>query len=315
MWLSPGPHVKWFIDATRYPTDYGLLLSVPVIAALAIALAAVAVAFVIERRVDEPAVVRVLERSAGVAPLALGLHVGLALVAAALLGLLFVPSLRVLPDTAGRALLAMELVCGVALALGLGTRPAAVGLVLLGVLAMVPFTFESVLEQIHLLGAAAFLFVAGRGAIALDRVLGQRRSIEHPDAPQAALFVLRVAMGFGIAYGALTEKLLAPDLASAFLAMRPELNVLRGLGVADGQFAYLAGVTELAIGAVIMAGWLTRPVMAIGALLFTVSLPLFGWLELLGHLPYYGAMLTLFIAPNADSWRVRRQLREGRVAM
>lgn len=315
MWLSPSPHVKWFIDATRHPTDYGLLFSVPVLAAVAVALAAVAVAFAIERRVDEPAAVRVLERSAGVAPLALGLHVGVALVAASLLGLLFVPSLRVFPDTAGRALLTLELACGIALALGLMTRPAAVALALLGVLAMVPFTFESILEQVHLLGAAVFFFVAGRGALALDRLRGQRRSLEHPEAPQAALFVLRVAMGFGIAYGALTEKLLDPDLAAALLAARPELNVLRGLGVADGQFAYLAGVTELAIGAVIIGGWLTRPVMAIGAVLFTVSLPLFGWLELLGHLPYYGAMLTLFIAPNADSWRVRRQLREGRAAL
>lgn len=315
MWLAPGPHVKWFVDPTGHTTDYALLLTPPVLAAFALALVAVGVAYLIEHRVDEPAAVRVLERSAGVAPLALGLHVGIALTAAALLGLLFVPSLRVLPDTPGRALLAMELACGFALILGLGTRPAAVGLALLGVLAMVPFTFESVLEQVHLLGAAVFLFVAGRGAISLDRLLGQRRSIDHPEAPQAALFVLRVAMGFGIAFGALTEKLLAPDLAAALLAARPELNILRALGLTDGQFAYLAGTTELVIGAVIIGGWLTRPVMAIGAVLFTVTLPLFGWLELLGHLPYYGAMLTLFIAPNADSWQVRRRLREGRVAL
>lgn len=315
MWLSPIPHVKWFVDPTRYPTDYSLLFTLPVLVAFALALAAVGVAFIIEHRVDEPAAVRVLERFAGAAPLALGLHVGIALAVAALLGLLFVPSLRVHPDLPGTMLLGLELVAGIALAIGLGTRPAAVALALLGVLAMVPFTFESILEQAHLLGAAVFLFVAGRGAISVDRLLGQRRSVEHPEAPQAALFVLRVAMGFGIAFGALTEKLLDPGLAAALLAARPELNVLHGVGVTDGQFAYLAGTTELVIGAVIIAGWLTRPVMAVGAVLFTVSLPLFGWSELLGHLPYYGAMLTLFIAPNADSWRVRRDLREGRVAL
>lgn len=315
MILSPLPHVKWFVDASRHPTDYSLLLSLPVLAAFALALGAVGVAFLLEHRVPEPARLRGLERFAGAAPLALGLHVGIALAAAAILGLLFVPSLRVERDGPGTVLLVAEFVCGVALAAGLLTRAAAVGLALLGVVAMVPFSVESILEQVHLLGAAIFLFVTGRGVIALDALRGQSRAIEHRDAPQAALFALRVAMGFGILYGALTEKLLAPGLAAALLAARPELNVLRGLGVADGQFAYLAGVTELVVGAVIVGGWLTRPVMAIGAALFTITLPFFGWSELLGHLPYYGAMLTLFIAPNADRPTVRRQLREGRAAV
>jgi hypothetical protein len=83
--------------------------------------------------------------------------------------------------------------------------------------------------------------------------------------------------------------------------------------VSNGEFAYLAGAVELAIGLVIMSGQFTRPAMALGAALFTVTLPLFGWAELLGHLPYYGIMLTLFLAPSARSDRVRRQLREGTV--
>lgn len=314
MSFSPLTHIKWFVDPSRYPTDYSLLLSLPVLAAIVAALAAVGIAYLVERWVSEPGAVRLLERFAGVGPLALGLHVGVALAVAATLGLLFVPSLRVERDSAGSALLAGEFVCGVALALGLGTRPASVGLALLGVVAMVLFSFESILEQVHLLGAAVFLFVTGRGAVSIDRLLGQKRSLEHTEAPQAALFVLRIAMGLGIAYGALTEKLLDPGLAAALLEQRPELNILRGLGVADGQFAYLAGLTELVVGAVIISGWLTRPVMALGALLFTVTLPFFGWTELLGHLPYYGAMLTLFIAPNADSWRVRHALRSGVIA-
>jgi hypothetical protein len=40
----------------------------------------------------------------------------------------------------------------------------------------------------------------------------------------------------------------------------------------------------------------------------------FGWLELLGHLPYYGIMLMLFIAPSPSPHEVRAQLREGRRA-
>jgi hypothetical protein len=49
--------------------------------------------------------------------------------------------------------------------------------------------------------------------------------------------------------------------------------------------------------------------MAAGAVLFTLTLFVFGWPELLGHLPLYGIMLLLLLAPNADTWGVRRALR------
>jgi uncharacterized membrane protein YphA (DoxX/SURF4 family) len=164
---------------------------------------------------------------------------------------------------------------------------------------------------VHILGAAIFLFITGRGAVSIDRVLRQQRALKVPQAPAVALTLLRVCMGVGIAFGALTEKLLDPELANALLTERPYLNVVAGLGVSSGQFAYVAGLTELVIGLVIVSGQLTRPVMAIGAALFTVTLPVFGWLELLGHLPYYGIMLTLFIAPSPSPRQVLTQLREG----
>ena len=313
MFVSPLAHVKWFTDPSRHPTDYALLLTPPVIAAFVIALAVVGAAWLIARRVPEPRLVGEVERFAGLAPLALRLCVGIGLVAASLVGLLFVPSLRVERDGEGLALLGAELVVGLMIALGLGTRIAALGLAVLGAVAMIPFSLESILEQVHLLGAAVYLFVIGRGALALDRLL-QRRSIEDQRAPRFALNVLRVAMGFGIAFGALTEKLLDPALSAALLSERPELNVLRGLGVGDPQFIYLAGLAELVIGAVIISGQLARPVMAVGAVLFTITLPLFGWYELLGHLPYYGMFFAIFLAPAARSPRVRRrQLRRGRL--
>ena len=311
---SLARHVKWFTDPSRHPTDYSLLLTFPVIAAFAIAALATAVAAFVQRTVPEPRIFRSLERFAWLGPLVLGVHLGIALIVAAVLGMLFVPSLRVEPDAFGFALLAVEAACGIFLLLGLAARPAAVALALLGVVAMQPFNFESILEQVHILGAAIFLFIIGRGAVSIDRAFGQRRALTVRAAPAAALTLLRVCMGVGIAFGALTEKLLDPGLANALLADRPYLNVVAGLGVSNGQFAYLAGLTELVIGIVIVSGQLTRPVMAIGAVLFTITLPVFGWLELLGHLPYYGIMLTLFIAPSADPGAVRTQLREGRAA-
>jgi uncharacterized membrane protein YphA (DoxX/SURF4 family) len=136
---------------------------------------------------------------------------------------------------------------------------------------MEPFNFESILEQVHILGIAMFLFITGRGAVSIDRVFRQQKALPVPEAPAIALTLLRVCMGIGIAFGALTEKLLDPGLAGALLAERPYLNVAAGLGVSNGQFAFLAGLVELVIGLVIVSGQLTRPVMAAGAVLFTAT--------------------------------------------
>jgi uncharacterized membrane protein YphA (DoxX/SURF4 family) len=302
-------HVKWFADPKPFPTQYGLLFTLPLIAAYAIALGAIVAAYLIQRRFPEPRIVKVLERFSHTGPLILGLHLGVALVAAATVGLLFVPSLRPDEDLYGRAILVVEAMCGLMILLGLATRAAAILLVLLGVVAMQPFTFESILENVHIVGIAAFLFIVGRGPISLDRIRGVKPPTESDQAPAAALTLLRVALGFGIAYGALTEKLLNPGIAQSLLDRMPFLNVGRPFGLGDPQFAYAAGLTEFVIGCVVLSGQLTRPAAAIGAVIFTATLPMFGWSEFLGHLPFYGIMFMLFIAPNADSWRVREGLR------
>jgi uncharacterized membrane protein YphA (DoxX/SURF4 family) len=302
-------HVKWFIDPHPYPTQYDRLLSWPVIGAVAIALAAAGVGYLIQHRVPEPKAISSLERYARTGPLALRIALGVALLAAAAADWLFVPSLVLEHDPIGLALRAVEVLCGLLLLAGLLTRYTALVLAGLGVVAMVPFSFESILEQVHILGIAVYLFIVGAGPVSLDARRDADRSLEHREAPAAAIMLLRVAMGFGIAYGALTEKLLNPPLAQALLDQSPFLNVLRPIGVSEPVFIWLAGLTELAIGIVILSGQITRPAMAIGFVLFTVTLIVFGLPEFIGHLPFYGIMLTLFIAPDANSWRVRRALR------
>ena len=309
--LAILPHVKWFTDPRPHPTRYELLLSWPVIGAFLIALAAAGVAYLIQHRVPEPRAVRSLERYAKTGPLALRIALGVSLAAAAIAGWLFVPSLPVERDAAGYAILGVETLCGLLILFGLFTRAAAVVLAVLGALAMFPFNVESILEQVHILGIAVFLFITGPGAVSLDTRRRAQRAFAHADAPAAALNLLRIAMGFGIAYGALTEKLLNPPLAQALLDQSPFLNVLRPLGVSDPLFIWLAGLTELVVGIVVLSGQITRPVMAVGFALFTVTLVVFGLPEFIGHLPFYGIMLTLFIAPDADSWRVRRALRNA----
>ena len=245
-------HVKWFTDPRQHPTQYGLLFTAPVIAAFVLALAAAGVAYLIQHRVPEPKAVRSLERYARTGPLALRIALGIALLAAAAANWLFVPSLVLDGDAIGIALRAVEVACGLFLLAGLYTRYAAIVLALLGIVAMVPFSIESILEQIHILGIAVFLFIVGAGPMSLDARRAVNGSIANDKAPAAAINLLRLAMGFGIAYGALTEKLLNPPLSQALLDQSPFLNVLRPLGVADPAFIWLAGLTELVIGVVIL---------------------------------------------------------------
>jgi uncharacterized membrane protein YphA (DoxX/SURF4 family) len=305
-------HVKWFTDPRPHPTEYERLFTWPVVAAFAIALVATGIAFVIQQRVPEPRMIRALERYGKTGPLALRVALGASLLAAAAAGWLFVPALEAEQDALGYAILAVEALCGLLILLGLLTRYAAVLLALLGVVAMMPFSFESILEQVHILGIAVFLFITGPGRISADARRHADRALAHRDAPAAALLLLRLAMGFGIAYGALTEKLLNPALAQTLLDERPFLNVLRGVGVGDPTFVWLAGVAELAIGVVVLSGQVTRPVLAVGFALFTITLAVFGLPELIGHLPYYGIMLTLFITPYPGSAPAQRAL--GRAA-
>jgi uncharacterized membrane protein YphA (DoxX/SURF4 family) len=302
-------HVKWFTDPKPHPTEWSLLLTAPVLAAFAVALGATGIAFVIQHRVREPKIMRTFERFAEIAPTVLGVLVGLALLVSALLGILFSPNLHPSDEPIGRAILVVEGLCGLMLLLGIATRGAAILLALLGIAAMQPFTLESILENAQFLGIAIFFFIVGRGPFSLDRLRGVRPPVRHDEAPLWALTLLRLCLGFAIAFGALTEKLLDPGLARALLDARPYLNVLRSFGVGDPQFAYLAGLIELVVGIVIMSGQITRPIMAVGAVLFTMTLPVFGWTEVLGHLPYYGIMFVLFMAPNADAWHAKRQLR------
>jgi len=309
MRVDLAAHVKWFTDPVGHPTDWSLLATVPVLVAFTIAIGAVGLAYVIQRRFPEPKVLTVLDRFARTAPVVLGLHIGIALIASALLGVLFSPNLRPDDELLGRGILVVEATCGLILLLGLATRAGALLLALLGLIAMMPFSFESILENVHILGIAVFVFIVGRGPFSFDRLRGVRPPTLRKDAPVWALTVLRVCLGFGIAFTAITEKLLDPGLAKALLDQKPFLNIARPLGVGDPQFAFIAGLTELAIGVVIMSGQLTRPVMAIGAILFTATVPLFGWTELIGHLPFYGIMFVLFMLPNANSRAAKRGLR------
>ena len=88
-----------------------------------------------------------------------------------------------------------------------------------------------------------------------------------------------------------------PELALAFLADHPGLNVAAQLGLDwnDLRFIRVAGAIEVLFGLLLISGALPQAVVVIAGVPFNASLWFFGVNELLGHLPVYAAMLVLLV--------------------
>jgi uncharacterized membrane protein YphA (DoxX/SURF4 family) len=157
------------------------------------------------------------------------------------------------------------------------------------------------LENLHYLGFAAFFFLAGRGPYAIDRLLFPALD-PSPAAARLAMPSLRVATGLSLAVVAFTEKLANPALAEAFLQKYP-LNFTPWLGIpmSDQVFVQCAGATELAIGLCLAFGLFPRVVICTAWLFINMTLTIFDWVELAGHLPLYGVMSVLLIWTPQES--------------
>jgi hypothetical protein len=198
---------------------------------------------------------------------------------------------------------------GVALGLfyGTPTRLCAVLLAVMWGIGLFVVGVEPMLETVHILGFGVFFFCAGRGPAAVDRVLFPRW--EPPPALVAwAVPILRVGIGLSLIVVAFTEKLLNVPMGVAFLAQYP-LNVLPSFGIpiTDTQFVLMAGSVELLVGLCVVSGVFLRDIIVIAWLPFNLTLGIFGPEELVGHLPFYGAMALFFLwgathQENLEAW-------------
>ncbi len=114
-----------------------------------------------------------------------------------------------------------------------------------------------------------------------------------------AVTALRVLTGLALVIVAFSEKLLNPELSSAFLREYSHFNVLRSLfgwdWVTDRLFGDLAGIVEATIGILLITGVLTRVVILAMWIPFNLTVPLLPPVELLGHLPIFGIMYLLLL--------------------
>lgn len=121
------------------------------------------------------------------------------------------------------------------------------------------------------------------------------------------LLLVRLLLGFSLVSLAFTEKLNDPMRALSLLEQY-DFNFMAqaGLNYSDRLFVYSAGLVELLIGLVLLAGWVPRLTVAVlfmfmvatNSYFFSIGEHQMGWVELVGHLPIFACgILLLFYQP------------------
>lgn len=228
-------------------------------------------------------------------PLMLAVHTAIPLLVAGVRHQLLVPNLEMGIATA--TLLGLsEVAVALLLFYGVFARYAALGLGAIWLAGAAIFGPVLLLEHTFYLGIAAFFWIAGRGPISIDRIFGhwahaRERWLSH------GVPILRVSIGFSVAWLALTEKLLNLPLALAFVDEFPFVNFLPAIGIemSDSTFIQLAGTVELTAGLLLVLGAFPRIVILLLWLPFNLTLTAFGWQELVGHLPIYAIMALILL--------------------
>jgi uncharacterized membrane protein YphA (DoxX/SURF4 family) len=314
-------HVKWF-QGERPPLDLGAFFQpLPLLFSGAIALVVLVLWFFQRTRGGRGFLPgaeffnATNERRMGLygfIPAILGIHIAVPLLVAGVTGHLFSTDNELMG--AWRPLLGL-LETGIALSLFYGgfARISAVLLAWLWFVGLFIFGLEAMFDNALMLGFAAFFWLAGRGPISVDRLLFPR--LEPSASSMAkAVPVLRIALGISLVAAAFSEKLANPALARMFLEQFP-LNFTNALGIPipDNIFVLCAGSVELLVGLCLIFGVFTREIIVIAWLPINLTLTIFDWSELVGHLPIYGTMALLFVwdssKTNLELWV--KGLREG----
>lgn len=315
VWASPAfAHEKWFQDPEGFPLRLDLFFRPLPLAFVGLALVATLAAAVIWRARDGRGFLpgplafgatderrRVLY---GILPLILGVHVAVPLLVNGVQGTLFSPD-NELPGVWANFLGFAETFVALSLFYGAFTRIAAGALGALWVVGLFVLGLEPMLDNALYLGFAAFFFLAGRGPISIDRVLFPRLEPPEWTAPYAAP-ALRAGLGLGFIAVAFSEKFANLPLAQAFLDRYP-LNFTGALGVplSDEVFILCAGTVELMLGLFILSGIFVREIVLLALVPVNLTLTVFNWNELIGHLPIYGALALLLIwEPGSKNLRL-----------
>ena len=254
-------------------------------------------------------------------PWLLRLSVGLPLVGAGFSGYFFSPAVTLASPTFVRL---FGITVGFLLLFGFGTRLMAfVGLV--GYLVGLSFrpTLLLAFEYVPALAAIALL---GGGRPSADHVVGRLAAadtvysridpfyrvvavpfVERVDPYRTLVpVIVRIGLGLSFIYLGITQKLMNPGNATAVVA---KYNLTAVVPVSPELWVVGAGVTEAAVGTVLILGAFTRAASAVAFLLFTTTL--FGLPDdpVLAHISLFGLASALLVT-GAGRWSIDAWLGE-----
>lgn len=302
-------HEKWLLDAEAYPIQLRALADPWTWLAIGGAVALWVVALLLWRWRGQRSVVPGPERLGGtpamrdavyaLIPLVLAVHLGVPLLVNGLNHTLFSPNNALQGIWAYLFSLGQ---IGVMLGLfyGSATRLSALLLAVMWGAGLFAVGIEAMLETVHVLGFSAFFYCAGRGPLAVDRALFPKWE-PGPSLVAWAVPLLRLGVGLSLIVVGFTEKLLNVPMAVDFLAEYP-LNFLPALGIplTDAQFVLMIGAVEILVGLCVLSGVFLRDIILVAWFPFNLTLGIFGPDELVGHLPFYGAMALFFVWGKSD---------------
>ena len=316
-------HERWFVDSSLFPVTWASVTQPGALVAVGAAGAAFATAAVIWRHTGRrPLVPGPFRLGAdadslavlyGALPVVLALHLSVTLFVSGVSLQLFAPNLGLgepgavpIGSVAGAVAALAQIAIGLALFYGALTRIAAVALTALWIAGAAWFGPLLLLEHAIVPGIALTLYITGRGPFAVDALLNPRLGLPRIRRLPHAMTPLRVGTGLSLVTLAFTEKLANLPLGLAFLERYP-INFLPewGIPLSDEAFLLGAGAVELLAGLLLIANVYVRLGILVLWLPFNLTLAAFGWIELVGHLPIYGAMavLALWGRGSADDLR------------
>ena len=299
-----GAHEKWFHDGQPQPTCWCELGTWrPILAISCVAVVTVLAMIVWRWRgrrdfVPGPQQLGAINSGRNLfyaaVPLFLAIHLAVPLMALGIGGKLLSPN-NALESGAKFFIALAEIACALSLFYGACTRLAALLLAGIWLAGLKIAGWEPMLENFFYLGYAAFFFLAGRGPYSIDRLIIPRLepSTQHT---RWALPCLRVSVGLSLAFVAFTEKLANPALALSFLQQH-HVNFTGYLHIpmCDATFTLICGGVELLVGVWIVLGLFPRTIVLIAFIPFNMTLAIFNWTELVGHLPFYGVLAVLLV--------------------
>ena len=315
-------HVKWFEDTSAKDLEWGLFFQpLPMTFVGLVLFATVAAGLLWRARggrsfIPGPGAFGATDerRSAlySLVPLILGVHVAVPLLVNGVQGNLFSPDNQP-PGVWANLLGFAETFIALALFYGAFTRIAAAALAAVWFAGIPLVGLVPMLDNALFLGFAAFFFLAGRGPVSIDRMLFPATEAPERTMPHA-IPALRLGLGISFIAVAFSEKFANLPLAQAFLQDYP-LNFTSALGIPlpDRVFIFGAGSVELLLGLTILFNFFVREIVVLALVPVNLTLTVFDYSELVGHLPIYGILAVLLIwepgRKNLLLWI--RGLREG----